>query len=193
VFLCFMYSTLVQPGPGGAPGDCLSPLHPYSDAGFARDCAICFFCVGEVCNKVKSDKQFTSGGSADVELSRPLHPPPPPRGQTVCSAQEERGGEEGERGRGRRACSERETKSQKTLLSSRISPLQAYTHFARPLPLCLSLLPLSHSCVSVHTRTYTQVPSANLKFKAQSPGSPHRKCVRSRRIHPGFPSPHPIC
>ena len=35
VFLCFMKSTMVQQGPGGEPGDCLSTLRPYSDTGCA--------------------------------------------------------------------------------------------------------------------------------------------------------------
>jgi hypothetical protein len=33
VFLCFMLSTLVQQGSGVEPGDCLSTLRPYPDAG----------------------------------------------------------------------------------------------------------------------------------------------------------------
>jgi hypothetical protein len=35
VFHCFMLSTLVQHGPGGEPGVCLSTLRPYSGAGCA--------------------------------------------------------------------------------------------------------------------------------------------------------------
>ena len=150
-----MYSTLVQPGPGGAPGDCLSPLHPYSDAGFARDCAICFLCVGEVCNKVKSDKQFTSGGSADVELSRPLHPPPPPRARRYAlrkkrgEAKKVRGVEgDGLAARGRQ-------RARKLCFRTGYRHVQAYTHFARSLPLCHSPPPLSHTSSSVHTRTHT--------------------------------------